>query len=91
MRRQGYCKSGGVHALLKTASEEVSVRLGPAWYLEQQGMKLAPNDQIEVRGSRVTFDGKPLIVAAQITKGAQVVRLRDDAGVPAWRAGRRGQ
>jgi hypothetical protein len=36
----------------------------------------------------VTVDGKPAIVAAQIKKGNEVLKLRDDNGVPVWSRGR---
>jgi hypothetical protein len=81
----------GVHLLLKTDKEEIAVHLGPGWYVEKQPLKIAPHDQVEVRGSRITYDGKPVIVAAEIKKGDQVLKLRDAAGIPLWRGqGRQG-
>jgi hypothetical protein len=75
---------------LKTETGEIPIHLGPAWYLDKQAMKLEPKDQIEVRGSRITFEGKPAIIAAQVTKGGAVLQLRDDRGIPVWRGqGRR--
>ena len=78
---QGY----GIHLLLKTDKEEIAVHLGPGWYVEKQPLKIAPHDQIEVRGSRITYEGKPAIIAAEVKKGDQVLKLRDAAGIPAWR------
>ena len=43
----------------------------------------------EGAGSRVVFEGAPVIIAAQIKKGDQAVRLRKDSGVPVWSGGRR--
>ncbi len=82
--------SHGIHLVLKNGAEEVSVHLGPAWYIERQDVKLIPGDRIEVKGSRVTFAGKPAIIAAEIRKGDEVLKLRNDAGVPAWSGWRRG-
>ncbi len=80
----------GVHLILKSASEEVAVHLGPGWYLDKQGLKVAPGDRIEVHGSRIIFEGKPTIIAARIKKGDQSLMLRDDNGLPVWRGqGRR--
>ncbi|HEY4485164.1 MAG TPA: DNA-binding protein [Nitrospiria bacterium] len=76
--------SYGVHLILKSEKETVSVHLGPAWYIENQDTALGPNDRIEVRGSRVAFEGKPVIIAAEVRKGGQTLKLRDDAGVPVW-------
>ena len=82
--------SAGVHLVVKTDSGEVSVHLGPQWYLENQDVKIEPKDTVEIKGSRVTVQGKPAIIAAEVKKGDQVLKLRDEAGMPAWAAWRRG-
>ena len=76
--------SSGLHLTLKTDKETVSVHLGPSWYLEKQEVKIEPKDTIEVKGSRITFNGKPAIIAAEVKKGAAVLRLRDETGFPVW-------
>jgi hypothetical protein len=81
----------GVHLTLKTDKEMIAVHLGPAWYVEHQDIKLAPTDKIEVRGSRVTFQGKPAIIAAEVRKGDGVLVLRDANGIPMWAGWRRNQ
>jgi hypothetical protein len=81
--------SGGVHLIVKTDKEEVSVHLGPLWYLENQDVKIEPKDKVEIRGSRVTVQGKPAIIAAEVKKGDETLSLRDEAGVPAWSGWRR--
>lgn len=84
-------RSYGIQLLLKTDKEEIAVHLGPGWYVDKQPLKIAPQDQIEVRGSRVTYGGKPAIIAAEVKKGDQTLKLRDATGIPAWRGqGRRG-
>jgi hypothetical protein len=89
---KGQNKAGGVHLVVKTDQEEIAVHLGPAWYVEKQALKIAAQDTIEVRGSRVSFGGKPAIVAAEVKKGDQVLKLRDDSGAPLWSGqGRRGE
>jgi hypothetical protein len=65
------------------------VHLGPGFYIENQDVKLQAKDKVEVKGSRVTFDGKPAIIAAEVKKGDEVLKLRDDAGFPAWIGWRR--
>ncbi len=76
--------SAGIHMNVKTDKETVSVHLGPSWYLENQDLKIEPKDKVEVKGSRITFEGKPAIIAAEVRKGDEVLRLRDDAGFPVW-------
>ena len=76
--------SYGVHLIVKTDKETISIHLGPAWYIENQDVKIEPKDKIQVTGSRITFDGKPAIIAAEVKKGQEVLRLRDENGFPAW-------
>lgn len=38
------------------------------------------------QGSRVTFQGKPAVIAAEVKKGDEVLKLRDETGLPAWSA-----
>lgn len=81
--------SGGIHMLVKTDKETVSVHLGPSWYIENQDVKIEPKDKVEVKGSRVTFGGKPALIASEVRKGNEVLTLRDESGFPAWMAWRR--
>jgi len=81
--------SYGVHLMVKTDKETVSVHLGPGWYMEKQDVKIEPKDKVEVTGSRITFGGKPAIIAAEIKKGEGVLKLRDENGLPAWCGWRR--
>jgi len=81
--------SGGVHMNVKTDKETVSVHLGPSWYLENQDVKLEAKDKVEVKGARISFGGKPAIIAAEVKKGDEVLKLRDDAGFPVWSGWRR--
>jgi len=74
----------GVHLTVKTDKETIAVHLGPSWYLDQQKMIFAPKDTVEITGSRVTFDGKPAIIAAEVKKGGQSLKLRDATGIPLW-------
>lgn len=80
----------GLRATLETDAGTVELVLGPAWYAEQQGLRLKAGDRIEVRGSRVSLAGKPAVVVAEVKTGGQTVKLRDEQGVPLWRGGRRG-
>lgn len=81
--------SKGVHLVLKTEKETLSVHLGPAWYIDNQGPAIAAKDKIEVTGSRVVFEGKPALIAREVRKGEEVLRLRDEDGTPRWAGWRR--
>jgi len=78
-----------VQLTLKTESETLPVFLGPHPYIDQQGVKIADLDRIQVRGSRITVQGKPALIAQEVRKGNQILKLRDDQGVPLWSAQKR--
>jgi hypothetical protein len=85
-------RSRGIHLIVQTDKETISVHLGPAWYLEKQTPHIEASDTVTVTGSRVTIDGKPAIIAAQVKKGNDILKLRDENGIPAWSgASRRGR
>jgi hypothetical protein len=79
----------GVHMILNTGKETISVHLGPSWYLENQDVKIEPKDKVEVKGSKITFGGKPALIAMEVKKGDEVLKLRDDTGFPVWSGWRR--
>ncbi len=76
--------SYGIHVMLKTDKDTIPVHLGPAWYMERLDTKINKGDTVEVKGSRITYNGKPAIIAAEVKKGDAVLKLRDDNGFPAW-------
>ena len=76
--------SYGVHLAVKTEKETIDVHLGPGWYIENQDVKLTPGDKVEIKGSRITFQGKPVIIAAEVKKGEETLKLRDESGFPVW-------
>ncbi len=81
--------SPGIHLLLRTDKETIPVHLGPAWFIDKQGFGIESGDTLEVTGSRITFDGKPAIIAAELKRDGKVMMLRDRNGVPAWSGWRR--
>jgi len=81
----------GVQLVVAVGSEKVAVHLGPDFYVDGQALKLAKGDQVEVKGSRITFDGQPAIIAQEVRRGAEVLALRDGGGLPLWRGQGRGR
>ena len=81
--------ANGVHAVVKTDKETISVHLGPDWYITNQDVRIEANDQVEVKGSRITIEGAPALIAAEVKKGADVLTLRDESGLPVWAGWRR--
>jgi hypothetical protein len=79
--------SNGVHLELKTDKGTVSVHLGPAWFIENQDLTIEPKDKIEIKGSRVTYEGKPAIIAAEVKKGDSVLSSATKTASPFGRVG----
>ena len=73
-----------VHLLLKTAKGDLSVHLGPSWFVDRQIMRVAPLDVIEVTGSPVIYRGKVALIAEEIRKGSDRLQLRTAEGAPVW-------
>ena len=84
-------KGYGVHLTLKTEKETLLIEVGPGWYVEKQPVKIQAKDTLEIKGSRVASQGKPAMIAAEIKKGDQILKLRDGNGIPAWSGGGRRQ
>jgi hypothetical protein len=74
----------GILLIVKTENEVIPVYLGPQWYIENEDFDIGPQDRIEVKGSRITYEGKPAIVASVIFMEDEVLRLRDENGAPVW-------
>jgi len=73
--------------ILKTEKERLGVMLGPASYVKKQSLKLAVGDEVAVVGSRVTVGEREIVMAAEIWKGENVLRLRSEDGTPLWMGG----
>ena len=75
---------GGTHLVMKNDKETIEVHVGPTAYLTEKGMTFAKGDTLEIVGSRVTIDNKPVVIAKQIKKGDNTWTLRDASGRPLW-------
>ncbi len=78
----------GTHLSLKTQDGVVDVHLGPASFISQQGFQFTEGDQIEVTGSKITYQNATAIIAREVKKGGKVLTLRDEQGYPKWSRGR---
>lgn len=81
--------SCGVQLVVRTETDTIAVHLGPEWFMENQDMQIERQDIIEVKGSRITFNGQAIIIAAEILRRTEILRLRNNIGLPAWIAWRR--
>lgn len=82
----------GLHLLVQREDgTDVPVILGPASFVEGQGLHLALHDRVRITGSRVTIDGSAIVLAAEVQTGDVTVALRDSAGIPLWTRSSRGR
>lgn len=77
-------KGNVVRLTLKTDKETLLVVLGPSFFVDQQPVKLAVGDQVEVKASRLTTARGTFMNAVEVKKGDQVLKLRDERGNPLW-------
>jgi hypothetical protein len=84
-------KGMGVGFKLNTGSETFLVHLGPQWFIDEQGVKISAGDTIEIKGVKAERWGEKIFVAGEVKKGAEVLKLRDENGVPAWAGWRRSE
>lgn len=69
---------------LRTETEKIKVFLGPSLYIDKLPVKINVLDRIQVTGSRITWEGQPVIMAAEIKKAGQILKLREPNGTPVW-------
>ncbi|HUM06325.1 MAG TPA: hypothetical protein VLT90_12750 [Terriglobales bacterium] len=74
----------GAHIVLRTNDGKLLVHLGPARFLRLQQFSVSPNDRVTVVGTRVNYQGQDAMLAREITRGNDVLTLRDHQGHPLW-------
>ena len=79
----------GIGLTLKTGNGTMKVHLGPQWYFERQGgLLIKAGDAVEVKGVKAVRMGQDVFIAGEVKKGGDVLKLRDEQGVPLWAGGR---
>ena len=74
----------GTHLMLNTEAGTLVVHVGPSAYLASKNFSIAKGDRLTIVGSRVQYQGSDFLIAKEITKGSEVLRLRNSAGFPLW-------
>jgi hypothetical protein len=75
-----------VHLVVKVGDEQVSVHLGPDSWVDRQSVKFTRGDEVSVKGSKFTYNGKMGLIAQVVVRGGETLAPRDAAGKPAWAA-----
>ncbi len=94
IEKQMLAKGGSqsVSLLLKVKNEEILVQIAPDWFFEKHSIQIQIQGQIEVLGSKIIYENKPIIIAAEISNGDQIIKVRDlKTGLPFWSGWRRNQ
>jgi hypothetical protein len=68
--------------VLKTSKGNFTINLGPPWFVRKAGFTVQKGDTLEVKGSMVTKDEKTVLLAAEVKKNDQTLKVRDEKGVP---------
>jgi hypothetical protein len=74
----------GAHLVLRTDQGKLLVHVAPARFLRAQQFAFSPNQQVSVVGARVNYQGQDAMLAREITRGNEVLSLRDHQGRPLW-------
>lgn len=71
----------GVQLKVQVGARTLVVQLGPADYVDGR-MAFATADVVQFTGSSVDIGGQPGVIATEIERQGQRLRLRDDDGTP---------
>ena len=69
---------------IQTKEGPLDILTAPYWYLEKNKIMFKVGDTINVTGSKVTYNNKPLITASKINYKGKEIKLRDSNGFPLW-------
>ena len=76
----------GIHLRATCDGDAWDIHLGPATFVQSKKFPLAKGDEVDVTGSRVSYDGGTSLIAREVRKGEAVLELRDAKGKPLWRS-----
>jgi hypothetical protein len=74
----------GTHLTLTADQGILTVHVGPTAYLTSKNFSISKGDEVTITGSNVQYQGSDFLIAREITKGGQVLTLRDTKGFPLW-------
>ncbi len=74
-----------------SGSDTLAVHIGPKWFLDKQEMKFAAGDTVEIKGVKSFRRGQDIFIAGEVKKGGDILKLRDEQGIPLWAGWRRAE
>jgi hypothetical protein len=72
----------GVQMTVNTEEGDLRILLGPRWYLPEHDLNLSHGEPVTIVGIRITWDGKPAIVADEIRQGSKKLVLHAPSNEP---------
>ncbi|MEM1282089.1 MAG: hypothetical protein AAGG81_00905 [Chlamydiota bacterium] len=73
-------------------SDSIYIILGPDWYLKKQSYEADVGDLLTVRGSKIQYKDKTVVIASEIISGENILHLRNEkTGSPEWSEWRKGE
>ncbi|MEZ5314716.1 MAG: hypothetical protein R3E91_00650 [Chlamydiales bacterium] len=73
-----------IQIVLNTEEGSKTILVGPANYVDQSKVKIQIGDKIIVNGFRIGANGEEVIVAKDIDKNGNLLKLLDDNRSPYW-------
>lgn len=73
-----------VYLTLQAKEGKITIFLGPSLYIDKLPVQIKVLDKVIVTGSKITWQGSPVILAAEVKRGKDVLKLRDPNGVAVW-------
>jgi DNA/RNA endonuclease YhcR with UshA esterase domain len=74
----------GAHIILKTGDKTIEVHLATTKFMKNYELVFNKGDEVEVKGSKVVFEGVETIFAREIKRGNDTFVFRDKDGNPVW-------
>lgn len=73
-----------IQLTLSTDQGDMLVIVGPSSFIDQSKVKMQAGDKITVKGYRVKANGNDVIMAAEIEKNGNTLKLLNDNRQPVW-------
>lgn len=74
----------GTHITVKLTTGTIEVHLAPAKFLKDYDIAINKGDQVEIQGAKITFEGKPSLIAKSVAVDRVTFAFRDNSGKPLW-------
>jgi hypothetical protein len=75
----------GLHLTVQSGLETLDVYVGPTEFVKVFDVTFKKGDSIDVKGSKVKFEGATLVLASEVSMGNVTLLLRDKEGAPLWK------